>query len=567
MKRVLSSRDLKHWYSILALVALGLLVYGSSNSMLMPMLFGDAWGNLKNVIDGTFHCPQWDSLRPLSGCWFQFMYYLFGLNVIAYHVASLVATMLTAVLLYLLLDRLLPKHRIFNLIAAMLFLTYPTDYTFCWTIIGVNLRIPIIIFLSSCLLLIHFWRGNGWWAWVGALILLVFSLGVYEIHIGLTAGGAVALFVLSRRHSLPRRMAILAPALIAVLFAILRWSTQLAAGTAFGWSTESLGLSPSALIFRLISGYRISLLSGWLVELRRLFQRMEWQGEHTSAWAIVVLTAVVALMALMVTLILKLKPLKGDGFDKAHPTTLPTLRQQFMIGLGGLLALGAGYIPIIIAFCPTLAFGRTRANILPSVGAAAVLAAGLAMVVTLLGHKGRQATLLFILLATPFILLGGATQIAVRQESEIAWSDQKSIWQQMFEIAPDLAPGTNVFLLLPEYDHHLRVKPFLSGPWGFSSALSLLYGHDDLQGFFIYDRRKSLRFTEEGIIHPWPRYSPIVPYDQALLFQFNRDTGNLDLITELPPNMTGIARPISDLCTGCILTQPGQQTNLRWLVE
>lgn len=143
MKRVLSSRYLKHWYSILALVVLGLLVYGSGNSMLMPMLFGDAWGNLKWVMNGLFQCPQWDSLRPFSPCISMFQYHLFGLNMVAYRMALIVVTVLTSVLLYILLDRLLPKYRVFNLIVAMLFLIYPTDYTFSWTIIGVGLKIPI----------------------------------------------------------------------------------------------------------------------------------------------------------------------------------------------------------------------------------------------------------------------------------------------------------------------------------------------------------------------------------------------------------------------------------------
>lgn len=115
MKRVLSSRDLKHWYSVLALVTLGLLVYGSSTSMLTPMLFGDAWGNLKWVMNGLFQCPQWDNLRPFGPCIPKFQYHLFGLNIVAHRMTLIVVTVLTSVLLYILLDRLLPKYRVFNL--------------------------------------------------------------------------------------------------------------------------------------------------------------------------------------------------------------------------------------------------------------------------------------------------------------------------------------------------------------------------------------------------------------------------------------------------------------------
>jgi hypothetical protein len=171
-------------------------------------------------------------------------------------------------------------------------------------------------------------------------------------------------------------------------------------------------------------------------------------------------------------------------------------------------------------------------------------------------------------LSIPFIFLGGATQIGVQHESEKGWREQKRIWQQMFEIAPDLIPGTNVILLLPKYDNSLGAKPFQSGTWGFRSALALLYGHEEIEGFFSYfGMRKSLEFTEEGIIRLARRDSPIVPYHQALLFRYERNTGNLELITELHPSTTRMARPINDLCAGCILTQSEPRSNLRWLVK
>lgn len=123
----------------------------------------------------------------------------------------------------------------------------------------------------------------------GFVILLVISLGMYETHVGLTAASSVALFLLSKRQSQRRRMAVLTPAFVVVLFSIWRWSAQLNLGFAFGHSTESLVYSPFALVSRIISGYRISLLSGWLAWLQRFFHHMGWTGDHISLWALLVL--------------------------------------------------------------------------------------------------------------------------------------------------------------------------------------------------------------------------------------------------------------------------------------
>jgi hypothetical protein len=568
-KSVLIPSYFKHLYSIIALLVLGFLVYGRSTNMLTPMLFGDAWGFLNNATNGLLQCPRWDSLRPFLHCNLSFQYHLFGLNMVAYRIVLIVVTVLNAVLLYILLDRLLPKYRVFNVIVAMLFLIYPTDYTSSWTIVGTNLKIRIMLFLASCLLLIHFWRGNGWWAWAGALIFFVISLGTGEMHVGLTVASSVALFLLSKRQSQYRRMAVLTPAFVIVLFSIWRWLGQLDVGYAFGHSTESLVLSPFPLLSRLISGYQISLFSGWLVGLRRFFYHMGFTGDHIFLWTSLMLIVVVTLITLMAMLILKLKPLKGDNLNDAYPATLPPIRQQFIIALSGLLALGVAYLPIVVAMAPSLDFTRSRTNALPSIGAAVFFGAGLAIVVTLLGQKGRSATLLFVLLSSPFIVLGGVTQIAAQHNSEISWIEQKCIWQQLFELAPDLNPGTNVFLFLPKYGDSLGAQPFEDWRWGFRSALSLLYGRDDLKGFLVYPGgwHKSFRYIEEGIVCIQPKGRTIVPYDQALLLRYERKTVKLELITELLPGTTGISRPISDLCAGCILARSEQQTNLRWLVE
>ena len=244
---------------------------------------------------------------------------------------------------------------------------------------------------------------------------------------------------------------------------------------------------------------------------------------------------------------------------------MPTrLRDQLWLGLTALFLVGIGYYPIILVFYPGLTYEIAKVNGLPSLGAAIFLGTILAVVGTIVGRTKRPATMIFVTLAALFVGLGTMTQIIVQQESAHGWAEQKSIWQQMFTLAPDFVPETTVILLLPEYGDRLGAKPFHAGPWAFGSGLSVLYCGRDLQGFFVYGDLGSLRLTEEGILVPI--YNTRVPYDQVVLFQYRRDLDRLELITELP-ELSGDVQLNSKLGFIRIPVQPTRATAWRWLVQ
>jgi hypothetical protein len=415
--------------------------------------------------------------------------------------------------------------------------------------------------------MIRFRQEKGWWSWSAALILLIFSLLIYESHLGLTAAGSVALFVFSKNQTLPRRIALLAPALIAIFSAVWRLTFQVAGGP-WEYTSQPLACSIQSLMSRVIAGYKINLLKSWIVGLREVFPHWQLPPWLSSAVTPVLSISAIALLILIITLKLKRGHLKDSGLDEANPASLPVFRQQIVLGLSGLLVLGAAYMPAMVAVEPSLGFIGSRINALPSIGAAVFLGTLLAMIATLPPPKVRRTTLLFILLSTPFIFIGGAAEIGAQQKVEKGWREQKRIWQQMFDIAPALIKGTNVILILSEDKSAAGVGPFQDGMWGFSSALSLLYGHDELKGFFLYEgTRRSLEYREEGIVPSSHKSYPVFPYRQTLLFRYDRGNGDLKLIEELLPDKTGLSQPITDLGAGCILAQSERQNHLRRLVE
>lgn len=129
------------------LILLGLLTYGAG--IVTPSLFGDDWGHvIRQPIDGLLQCPNQNGffLRPLNLCWFLGLNYLFGFNLVVYKLISFALTLLTAVLLYLLLNSLLPHWPLFNLVVAALFLVYPTNYSHLWIVKGYH-KFAFILFL------------------------------------------------------------------------------------------------------------------------------------------------------------------------------------------------------------------------------------------------------------------------------------------------------------------------------------------------------------------------------------------------------------------------------------
>ncbi len=563
---LVTTAKLKHRHSIAALALLSIVAYGGG--LLAPALFSDDWHFfIKGAAERAELCPDWSSFRPLNSCLLLVEHQLLGLNVTALHGASLVLNLMISMVLYFILDGLLPRWRGFSLVVSMLFLVYPSVYMKNW-VIGANVQVPLLLFACGSLLLVRFWRGGRWWAWAGAILCVILSLGLYEMQLGLVLGVSLALACWPTRQPLPRRLALLAPALCAALFAVWRAWGQTALGIDQGsYGTEVVSLSPTVLMERLIAGYRMNLQWAWTTPLLYWFPRLQLQGAHANLWATLAAggaMASVALLAAAAVRVLVRRPVASREGPRIEQRA--ELLQLCGLFAGGLAALGAGYIPIISVWGPTIwdYFG-TRVNILPSIGAAVATAAAMGLVSLGLGRTRDRARLIFLTLMVALIVFGTATQINVQRETVVAWEQQKDVWQQMFRLAPNLGDGTGVYLTFPNAGIPFRPRPFGDGSWGVgaTAALSLFYDNSSLHGACVDQLSATLRFTDEGIERPWG----VVPYDEAIFFEYDAASSQLTLLDEVPGRLLGSARPVSDLGLYRILPGPAPQSDFRRLVE
>jgi len=555
---------LKHRYAVLALSGLGVATYG--RAACLPAILGDEWCRIYAICYGIrLRHTLNPFLRPFLTYWHTTLHSLWGLNVVGYRWTSLFLVVLAALALYLALERFLPGRRLFNLIVAALFLVYPSGYPHLFFERGTYQLGLVLMFLG--------YAAMGCWLTEGArysraalplaVLSTVLSLVLYEAHIGLAALLTVLCLLLTRGQPVSRRLAGCLPAITAIVFALGRWRSQLAVGSAFGYTTNNLTLSPHVLTTRLAIGYDCSIVRCWTANAQRLIPAL------CSTGGIIALLFVAGGVVTLLAIVLGRRD-RCLGRQDPREQIPVSLRECVSLGVFSLVAIAAGYVPMIAGFTPSLSHMASRINIIPSAGAALLITLGLAALVRLLRLRAIGTTSAFVALALPIITLGCLFQIISQDLAEQGWEEQKLIYSRMLELAPDLAPDTNVLLLLPAYRAsdescvYTGARPFESGPAGFRSALSILYGHR-VSGSFHHGALDALHFTTEGLFRPGTK--TLLPYSSTVVMIYDWRKRKLTL-----PEESGASLPAHVLrgfaqSRKLILPTPAEHADWRFLMR
>lgn len=545
----------KYRYTLLLLALLAVLTYGAAATI--PSLMGDEWGVLNYYIrDGGPACPDWQTARPFGQCWSWLVHHAVGLNMHAHHAAAVLMNLATALLLLVALDLLLPGWPLYNGAAAAVFLVFPSDMT--RTFLAGNVAYGAGTYLVAACFLAAFWRHGRWWAWVAGMICFLYALGTYEVGIGVALALSAAAFVLARHRTWPQRLAFLAPAAAATVFAVWRWTWQQSAEGTFGYDSSNVVFSPSALVARLTFGVRYSLQQAWTDTVLHLFPPL---ATNETLQFIPVTFIFLGLVFLPMLIVYSLT--RGRREDRPESAT----RNLNAIGVVtpiGLLMLIAGYFPIILAQNPREWYAVTRTHHVSSVGAALVMAGIVVGVAVLLARDPRRVRPLALAGLIPLVILGVASHWLVIRQTQRAWADQTEIWRSLFNQAPDLVDGTHVLVLLNEYNEVLPQKgpaPFIQGDWGTNNAIRLLYGNNSLYlhfglgwpGRILSGRGENVVLSDFGVRE--------FPAAETLIYVFGKNDRQLVRIPEVV--VDGQVLPIG---ADRIIATPTQATGYRWLV-
>lgn len=543
---------LRHYLpSVLAIAVVSVMISGLNAS---PALYSDDW---VQVIHGPLvNEPRIFDIfdnRPMRMAPFYFQYQLLGLNVQSYYWLLALSHLLIALALFTFLslfDRFRRHH--FALIVTLLFMVYPTDYSRMW-LNHWHYSSAFLVFAIAALLFARFAHLGGWPKLLIAIVGLFASLLIYEGHLGLVLLLGLVL-VFGARGPVPRKRV--------VLLSIVIVSATVGAWRIFGqqwFGIESYGLDrlvvdAETIVARVSLGLKITLVWGWSTTVSNL---VPWLRGNNIGSILMLLLVIGG-----VWMTLRVASMIGPTHDKLGLAVddRKEIAQFSLVALLGLVVLVAGYFPVVTVYQPNLSDTASRFNQFAVLGGAMVVGSGL-LVARILVSSNRAIRHAFLFAAVGVLVAHGVvTQHLVSQEHHKSWVEQKAIWTQLSQIAPDLRDNTSVLLVLPGYVEQAGFQSFgrlpFAGEWDWQSGLRLLYDNPTLSGVISYpdiDIEPETTLTDYGPVSKDSGES--FTWSQTVAFQWVQSSGKLQELQLLP--LSGrVGVEAVKLCAGCVLTKP-----------
>lgn len=546
--------------TLVLLILLAVLTY--AGEVLTPSLLGDEWGILGRYIHQSGpSCPKLAiTARLFEGCWMPIVYRVVGLNPQAFHTAGMLVTLTSALMLLVALDIMLPDWPAYNGAVAITFLVIPADMARLW-LAGHIVFTTMLLLLAVCFMAL-FWRDGSRRAWLAGMIAIGLSLNYYESTVGVIIALSTLGFLFGRHLSRRQRLAFLAPGAVAVLFSVWRWRWQTIVGAAYGHSTGNVTFAPGDLLERLLFGADYTLRKSWSDAMLDWLQTRP-RGAGVGPVGETVLLAVVVLLPMLAVY----------GLTRAArpPAPMETVREVrnrkrdlARAAAIGIVVVVAGYFPVILASFPDSYYTESRFHNLPTIGAALVLCAGLFAMSLLLGRTPSRARMIAVAGLAPLVALGIAGHLTTQRNINQAWADQQMIWRSLFIQAPDFTDDTYVLFMLTGYDSPSKgPHPFVSGSWGTTHAIQLLYGNPELRAGFVYaDPTQSLDIQGSKLVLDYYYGVWEYPAEETVVFVFDEAKRQLVRLNQLERG--GKVLPLG---AGRIIETPAAATEYRRLVS
>lgn len=530
--------------SITILIIVPLIIYFHGASI--PSLFGDEWARVNEIIINKVPCPRSYNLflRPFWGCHILLLNKLFGLNIIAFHFASLFFLILESILFYLVLNKLFPNWKLFSLLTALLFSVYPSAFSHLW-FESLYAQLSMVLLLASIYLFIEFYTKQKIYIYILGIIFLIFSIILYESNIGLILFLSLLAFFYFWKYKNEYKFTVLIPTIIAVFYSIGRLISQFIEKTPFGHSVESINNNIPNLFHNYLSFIRFEFQWAWTHALKRLFLY-----DELSFRTVVISVFISIFLFFLFVLILKKFIPDKNNVQYLMPNSWKIL---FILAIISLLLTIAGYFPIIIAYDQNTSYIASHSNILPNLGASLFVITCLSSFVLIFKLSPFRENILAVVLFVIIVFFASYTQIIYQKIVENAWNMQKEFWSDLFILAPDFKENTKLIVIIDDYPYKDAPNPFMSSPWGFSGALSLLYEKRSIQGYFTYEFNKWFIPDKNGFIYIG--YKNFIPYDSIVLMRYNYPTRNLSLVKN------------NKYCFGCILPKNTTRMQYRYLLD
>ncbi|MHB1415264.1 MAG: hypothetical protein ACYC1C_08430 [Chloroflexota bacterium] len=541
------------WADVLVVTLVSVLTYGIHNT---AVLYSDDWAQvIGGPAAGTASWLNFHRSRPLLYAPFILQHNLLGTDVLSYRLVLLAFQTLVPIVLLLVLNNYpsMKRYR-FSLVVALLCLVYPTDYSRMWLTHLHNTMATVLALLYAFWLLRFAQKGRGWYSFALAIASLIVSFGLYEGPLGLICAWAIILVVRYRGLPIQRRLALVSPVFLVAGLALWRILGQ----QALGFETYGLSqftLDPHVLFSRLLLGYKITLGWGWTTTLDEM---IPWLPGNAYALALIVIVILLLWYLLRRTDSL----FQRYGTDPTSPALpfkdrWPAARPYSYLCAIGLALVGIGYVPVIAVYLPNLSDISSRFNQYAVFGGSLALAAALMIGVHLIARSRQQIFKLFWASSLVFLLLGMITQYLVQEDHEVAWNEQRVLWNRLLTRAPSFKDDTVILLILPGYQDRVGYQNWKRTPlhaeWDASSAVRILYGNPTLSARLLFpdiETTTESRLTPEGIVSA--ETGDFRPYASVAAFVYDDGSQTLERLEKLPGRYIDSTSTAVSLCTDCV---------------
>jgi len=566
MRMRLTARKNDYFNLSIAALVFVVVIGLSYGAFYAPILYSDDWSHIVEGLAGNrWRFIDLSSRRPLVHAPILLVYSIFGLNIHVFYLVLVLCQWVSAVGMHCLLGKI-NLDSLLTLLLVLLFLVYPADYSRMWLNM-LHVRFVYVLLVVYAWSLFIYQDRNHIAALVVALLCLLISLGIYEAHLGVALGWAILMFFRSKRLSLPRKLGVLSPFILAVAFSLWRTYGIGRAGVHDNY-LELVQLAPSMLLSRLVAGFKV-LIWAWIEPFRQAFGGgPDLAFTYSSNWRYyLVIAGVIALGWIGVMLLGR----KGSFEDVlSRDDRLREIHLAALLFLVGGLFVIAGYLPIVTVYMPNLVQHDSRANLFALPGASLCFVALFYMTSILLTRHRKQVRELLIVSVIPLLIIGAVTQVWIQHDAQVAWEDQKAIWARLFELVPDAVDGTQMLLVLPGYQECTGLVNWnrtpVSAQWEVRSAIRVLYGNATLSGdVFFPDLCSRVELRQDGVVSLWTQ--DVTPYAEIVVLVYDGGTRQLRLAENLQDDL-GLKWPTPDYDPWArVLSSTKSSIELRRLVE
>ena len=513
-----------------------------------PPLYSDDWLMISRYVFDGFNLADLVERRPFLEAFFYTTFSIFGTKIQYFYLANFLILFLSGILFTVIVKKAFPKFAWIPLLAALVYLIYPADYSKSWLIMSF-IHFVLLIDLIVVLFLMAYAESGKIWYLLFANILFLYTLGIYEAGLGLVMLAGLLLAILSRDISINRRLSLLSVLVTGGFFIIWRTFIQPNILSVADNYLEHLNTSFGTILYRYARGLFIFIFN-WVGP---------WLNPFGKTKYLIFMAAGLIILGISLVFFPRLISRAKSSLTFPWEERKKQIKSFLPILLIGVLFWAAGYFPVISYDLPAFNGIDSRFNLFSIAGASLAMVAGLACLSTLVVKTTEQIKIMTQIAVIPFLLAGGFYQLWSQNERFQAWEHQKQFWNLTFEIAPGLKNESKVVIVIPGYQELDQFEPVpFSGNWEARSALQVLYNNKNLNAQYYYpdiphQGSNSLPGNEE-----WSKY---------MFLYYNPAKPSVEIMEEpvealsLPGNLPGYE-------PGKRITQQSQQSGLyRWLVR